>query len=98
MTAKVIMPARQLNLVLPLAHEATDTRTTETTRRRTVRTALRRLETMPAGDVFTAGNSYLGLMGQAEHSHTDQARIARALMKRGHAVDGDLSRIFRSHS
>ena len=67
-----------------------------TTRRRTVRTALRRLETMPAGDVFTAGNSYLGLMGQAEHSHTDQARIARALMKRGHAVDGDLSRIFRS--
>ncbi len=67
-----------------------------TTRRRSVRTALRRLEAMPASDVFAAGNSYLGLVRQAQHSHTDQARVARALMKRGHAVDGDLSRIFRS--
>jgi RNA-directed DNA polymerase len=31
MKAKACMPARQLNLVLPLAHEATDTRTTDTT-------------------------------------------------------------------
>jgi RNA-directed DNA polymerase len=67
-----------------------------TTRRKTVRTALRRLEHMEPGDVFAAGNSYLGLMGQAAHSHTDQARIARALMKRGHAVSGDLSKIYRT--
>ena len=66
-----------------------------TTRRRTVRVALRRLETMPAADVFAAGNSYLGLMRQADDSHTDQARIARALMKRGHAVDGSLTKIYR---
>ena len=66
-----------------------------TTRRRTVRTALRRLEHMEPGDVFAAGNSYLGLMGQAEHSHNDQARIARALMKRGHSVAGDISKIYR---
>jgi RNA-directed DNA polymerase len=67
-----------------------------TTRRRTVRTALRRLEHMEPGDIFAAGNSYLGLVRQAEHSHSDQARIARALLKRGHVVDGALTKIFRS--
>jgi len=66
-----------------------------TTRRTTLRGALHRLETMPADEVLAAGNSYLGLVGQAEHSHTDKARIARALLKRGHAVDGDLSKAFR---
>ncbi|MFT4267855.1 MAG: four helix bundle protein [Xenophilus sp.] len=35
---------------------------------------------------------------QASHGHTDQARIARALLKRGHAVDGDLSRTFRKRA
>jgi RNA-directed DNA polymerase len=66
-----------------------------TTRRRTVVSALRRIEQLPVADVFTAGNSYLGLVRQASHSHVEQARIARALLKRGHAVDGDLTRIFR---
>ncbi|MCW5648383.1 MAG: RNA-directed DNA polymerase [Ramlibacter sp.] len=66
-----------------------------TTRRKTLRTALHRLEDMDAADVFAAGNSYLGLMRQAHHSHTDQARVARALMKRGHTVAGDLTKIFR---
>lgn len=50
---------------------------------------------MPAAEVFAAGNSYLGLVRQARHSHTDQARIARALLKRGHAVAGDLSKSYR---
>ncbi len=68
-----------------------------TTRPRTVAAALRRIETLPTKDVFTAGNSYLGLVRQASHSHMDQARLARALRKRGHMVDGDLSRIFRRH-
>lgn len=66
-----------------------------TTRRKTVRTALRRIERMPAAETFSAGNSYLGLMRQATHSHSDQARIANALKKRGHVVDGDLSKIYR---
>lgn len=66
-----------------------------TTRPRTVRTALRRIETMPAAQVYAAGNSYLGLMRQAGDSHQDQVAIARALLKRGHAVDGQLTRIFR---
>lgn len=66
-----------------------------TTRPRTVRTALRRIETMPAAEVYSAGNSYLGLMRQAGNSHQDQVAIARALLKRGHTVDGDLTKIFR---
>lgn len=66
-----------------------------TTRPRAVAMALRRLERMPAADVFAAGNSYLAMAGQASHGHTDQARIAKALTKRGHAVAGDLSKIFR---
>lgn len=66
-----------------------------TTRRRTLQAALQRLESLPAGHLYEAGNSYLGLVRQASHSHREQAALARALLKRGHAVDGDLKRIFR---
>lgn len=65
------------------------------TRRKTVRVALNRLQNMPADEVFTAGNSYLGLARQASHSHVDQALIAKVLRKRGHAVKGDLTKIYR---
>jgi hypothetical protein len=68
-----------------------------TTRPRTLARALARIETMPRADVFTAGNSYLGLVRQASHSHTEQAQLARALLKRGHAVDGAMTKIFRRH-
>ena len=67
-----------------------------TTRARTVSTAIQRLQTMDAADVFTAGNSYLGLLGQASHSHVARARVANVLRDRGHAVNGDLAKIFRS--
>lgn len=66
-----------------------------TTRTRTVATAVRRLRDMPAADVFTAGNSYLGLLGQATHSHKDRATVANVLRKRGHAVNGGLTKIYR---
>lgn len=66
-----------------------------TTRPRTLRTALRRLETLPAGELHAAGNSYLGLVRQVPQSHTEQVAIARALLKRGHAVDGGMTKIFR---
>lgn len=69
-----------------------------TTRRRTLASALQRLETMPAADVYTAGNSYLGLVRQASHSHQERAAVCRALLKRGHAVEGlHLSKAFRNH-
>ena len=45
--------------------------------------------------IHKTGNSYLGLVRQATHSHADQARIARLLLDRGHAVAGDLSKVFR---
>jgi RNA-directed DNA polymerase len=51
---------------------------------------------MNPADTFAAGNSYLGLVRQAANSHADQARIARASSARGHAVAGDLGKIFRS--
>ena len=66
-----------------------------TTRRRTVAAGLRRLRSMPAGEVYQAGNSYLGLVRQASHGHQEQVAIARALLKRGHAVDGGLTKAFR---
>jgi RNA-directed DNA polymerase len=49
-----------------------------TMRRKTLRTALHRLEHMPAAEVYAAGNSYIGLARQARNSHTDQARIGDA--------------------
>ena len=69
-----------------------------TTRKRTLATAVSRLRTMPADNVFTAGNSYLGLVRQATHSHADRATLANVLRDRGHAVNGDLTKIFRKKS
>ncbi len=66
-----------------------------TTRKRTLATATTRLQAMPADDVYAAGNSYLGLLRQATHSHADRARLANVLRGRGHAVSGDLTKIFR---
>ena len=66
-----------------------------TTRKRTLATAVSRLQAMPAADVYAAGNSYLGLLGQASHSHTDRAELANVLRGRGHAVKGDFSKIYR---
>lgn len=69
-----------------------------TTRPRTVDSAAQRLRSMPASELFASGNSYLGLVRQASHSHTEQARLANILRDRGHAIAGDLSKAFRSRS
>jgi RNA-directed DNA polymerase len=66
-----------------------------TTRRRTLATAVSRLRAMPADDVYAAGNSYLGLLRQASHSHVDRTVLAHALLGRGHAINGQLTKIFR---
>lgn len=66
-----------------------------TTRPRAVATAIQRLSTLPAADVFSVGNSYLGLLGQASHNHRDRAAVANVLRWRGHAVKGDLTKIYR---
>ncbi|WP_159918024.1 RNA-directed DNA polymerase [Pantoea sp. 18069] len=66
-----------------------------TTRPRTLRVALQRIEQMPEAETYAAGNSYLGLVRQASHSHKERAAICRALLKRGHPVEGlHLSKAF----
>jgi len=65
------------------------------TRKRTMATAVSRLRTMPDDETFTAGNSYLGLLRQASHSHADRADLANVLRWRGHSVKGDFSKIYR---
>lgn len=59
-----------------------------TTRPRTLATALQRIEHMAQADTYAAGNSYLGLVRQATHSHQERAALCRALLLRGHPVEG----------
>lgn len=65
------------------------------TRRRTVNTAMDRLTDMPSADLHQSANSYFGLLRQASHSHHDRTRLAKLMLKRGHVVSGDMTRIFR---
>ncbi len=39
-------------------------------------------------------NSYFGLLGQASHSQKDRAALARVVLKRGHVVNGDLTKTY----
>lgn len=63
-------------------------------RRRTVNTAIQRIGEIPAADLFASGNSYFGLMRQAD-GHQDQARLANALRRRGHSIKSDLTKTYR---
>ena len=65
------------------------------TRRRTVHEAVRKVTTTPAEDLLEVGNSYFGLLRQAEHSHYDRALVANALRRRGHCIAGNLSKTYR---
>jgi len=66
-----------------------------TTRPGTVRRAIGRIAQIDDGSLFEPANSYFGLFRQATHSHTDRTRFARALLKRGHCIDGDITKTFR---
>ena len=66
-----------------------------TLRRKSLRTALARLETLPEAETYAAGNSYFGLARQVGDGFTDRARIARAMLKRGHVVNGEMTKGFR---
>ena len=65
------------------------------TRRRTVREAVRRIGAAEPDDVFTSANSYLGLLRQATYSHRNRARVARAILWRGHCVNQALTKTYR---
>jgi hypothetical protein len=65
------------------------------TRRKTVHTALDRLQCMPDQELHQSANSYFGLFGQASHSHNDRATLAKLMLKRGYSVKGDMTKIFQ---
>lgn len=65
-----------------------------TTRPRSIALALRRTAAVPAEDLRETANSYFGLLTQASHSHKDRAALARLVIKRGHAVNGDLTKTY----
>lgn len=68
------------------------------TRRRTVNNAMHRLEHMPSGHVYQAANSYFGLLCQAADSYGDRRRLARLVLRRGHAVNFGLTKAYRQVS
>jgi RNA-directed DNA polymerase len=65
------------------------------TRKRTVNEALNRLASAVEEDFYTTANSYFGLMRQSNSSHYTRALLARLALKRGYAVDKDLTKTFR---
>jgi hypothetical protein len=66
-----------------------------TTRKRTVRVALNRVEHIGAIALFKTAISYFGLLRQAGDSHTDRVRLARAVLARGLAVNRNFTKSFR---
>jgi len=66
-----------------------------TTRRKTVRFAVDRIEHQDRSEVVATANSYFGLLRQASKSHQDRAVLARALMRRGFPVDGRITKAFK---
>ncbi len=66
------------------------------TRKRTLNSGIQRVREMPAADVYQASNSYFGLLRQATGSHTERAKLANAARKRGHAVNRQLTKAYRT--
>ncbi|BBB59900.1 hypothetical protein UNDKW_1627 [Undibacterium sp. KW1] len=66
-----------------------------TTRRRTVHEAQARMRAAPDADFHTTANSYFGLLRQSPASHHDRALLARLALRRGFAVDKQLTKTFR---
>jgi len=65
------------------------------TRRRTVNEAISRMKASSDEDIFTTANSYLGLLGQSNSSHSNRAKLAKVALMRGHSVNKNLTKIFR---
>jgi RNA-directed DNA polymerase len=84
-----------MDLVLPLPSLGTATRIRET-RRRTVNFAIDTVTRAPRDELRNTTNSYFGLLRQASHSQRDRARLARAVLGRGCAVNHSLTKTFRS--
>jgi len=66
-----------------------------TIRRRTLNAALHRVDRVDPDRLFKTANSYFGLLRQTTHSHADRVQLARILRRRGHTVDGALTKTYR---
>ena len=64
------------------------------TRKRSLAQALKRTAAAPAEDLRETANSYFGLLSQASHSEKDRAALARVILKRGHSVNGSLTKTY----
>jgi len=67
-----------------------------TTRQRTVSTAIDRTLQAEADELVSRANSYFGLLRQASSSHADRARLAQAVLKRGHCVNASFTQTYPS--
>ncbi|MHC8295334.1 RNA-directed DNA polymerase [Pseudomonas sp. LB3P58] len=64
------------------------------TRKRSLAQALKRTAAAPAEDLRETANSYFGLLSQASHSGKDREKLARVVLKRGHSVNGALTKTY----
>lgn len=65
-----------------------------TTRKRALAQALKRTAVAPAEELRETANSYFGLLSQASHSQRDRAALANVVLRRGHAVNGKLTKAY----
>lgn len=66
-----------------------------TTRRRTLKSAIQRVQQTDPANLFETANSYFGLLRQASHSHQERSRLANALRQRGYSIKSDLTKTYR---
>ncbi len=66
-----------------------------TTRKRSVAQAMKRVAAVPAENLRETANSYFGLFTQASHSQKDRAALANLVLRRGHVVNGDLTKTYQ---
>ncbi len=64
------------------------------TRKKSVVQALKRTAAAPAENLRETANSYFGLLGQASHSQKDRAALANLVLRRGHVVNGALTKTY----
>lgn len=64
------------------------------TRKRSLNHALRRAATAPKADLRDTVNSYFGLLRQASHNHNTRLQLARVILRRGKAVDYQLTKTY----
>ncbi len=65
-----------------------------TTRKKSVAQAMKRTASAPAEDLRETANSYFGLLRQASHSQKDRAALANLVLRRGHVVNGELTKTY----